>query len=160
MNKNTLGYIPSDKHVVGWREYVSLPDLGIPLLHAKVDTGARTSALHAVDVETELRGVEEWVSFGVPLPGERQHVRHSARLVDRRKIKNTSGIAETRYIISTVLKLGDRRWRIEMSLADREQMKFDLIIGRTALRRHKLLVAPGKSFLAGLPKKTIKKSNY
>ncbi|MCA8882872.1 MAG: ATP-dependent zinc protease [Rhodobacteraceae bacterium] len=133
---------------IGWRERVALPDLGIHEMKAKIDTGARTSALHAVEVQTFQRDGHDWASFVVPLLGRE---RRSARLVDQRPIKNTSGIPETRLVVETTLLLGAHRWRIEASLANREKMEFDLILGRTAIRRHKLLVDPGRSFLAGPP---------
>ncbi len=142
---------PKEKKVIGWREHIALPDLGSAELDAKIDTGARTSALHAVDLAVEDRDGEEWISFHVPHLGEARSVRHSARVIDKRKIKNTSGIAQVRYVIRTTLVLGNKQWQVEVSLADREKMKFDIILGRTAIRRRKLLVAPGKSYLAGPP---------
>ena len=137
---------------IGWRETVGLPGLGIDAIDAKIDTGARTSALHAVDLEVFERDGMPWVEFHVPLPGVPRSKRSANRIIDDRPIKNTSGTAEHRYIIETTLVLGRRRWRIEVSLADRENMEFDLILGRTALRRRKLLINPGSSFLAGPPR--------
>ena len=139
------------RRVIGWQEHVALPDLQIDLLKAKIDTGARTSALHAIDLKVEQRGTEEWISFHVPRKGVSRTVRHEALVVDHRPIKNTSGIPQFRYVIKTKLVLGSRQWAIEVSLADRKKMKFDMILGRTAIRRHKLLVAAGKSYLAGNP---------
>lgn len=139
------------RQVIGWREHIILPDFGSVELDAKIDTGARTSALHAVDLTVERRNGEEWVSFHVPYLGEPRSVRHRARIFDRRKIRNTSGIAQLRYVIRTALVLGNRQWQIEVSLTDREQMKFDMILGRTAIRHKGLLVAPGKSYLTGTP---------
>ena len=138
----------ADLQQIGWRELVSLPDLGIGEMKAKIDTGARTSALHAVDVEIFRKEDEDWASFVVPRLGRD---RRSARLVDQREIRNTSGIPENRMVVETTLLLGRHRWRIEASLANREKMEFDLILGRTAIRRHGLLVDPGRSFLAGPP---------
>ncbi len=143
--------VPKEKKVIGWREHIALPDFGSAELEAKIDTGARTSALHAVDLAVENRGGEEWISFHVPHLGEARSVRHCARIIDKRKIKNTSGVAQVRYVIRTTLVLGRKQWQVEVSLADRERMKFDIILGRTAIRRRKLLVAPGKSYLAGSP---------
>lgn len=136
---------------IGWREIVGLPDLGIAALRAKIDTGARTSALHAVDLEVVERNGEPWVEFHVPRRSVPRSKRCALPIVDRRKIRNTSGVAETRVVVETTLVLGQRHWRIELSLADREKMTFDLILGRTAIRRHRLLVNPGKSYLAGRP---------
>lgn len=133
---------------IGWREFVSLPDLGINSLKAKIDTGARTSALHATDIERFERDGMDWVSFFVPQAGLG---RCSVPLLDTRAIKNTSGIPEKRLIIQTALVIGTRHWVIETSLANRERMGFDLILGRTAIRRRGVLVDPSRSFLAGDP---------
>jgi hypothetical protein len=136
---------------IGWREMAGLPDFEIAQVRAKVDTGARTSALHAVDLEVgELDG-HPAVSFRLPLPGQTRGLRHTARLLDQRPIKNTGGVPEDRYVVETTLILGHRHWHIEVSLADRENMEFDLLLGRTALRGHGFLINPGRSFLAGPP---------
>lgn len=132
---------------IGWREIVDLPDLGIERFRAKIDTGARTSALHATRQKLLHIDGKEWVEFHVPVPGTSGTTRYRAPLVDQRAIKNTSGNPEDRFIIRTTLRLGKRRWPIEVSLADRENMGFDLILGRTAIRRRRLLVNPGKSYL-------------
>jgi hypothetical protein len=138
--------------VIGWREHVGLPDLGVPLLRAKIDTGARTSALHAVDVVPFERAGAPWVSFAVPLQDSATAtVRFAAPVHDRRAVKNTSGVPEDRWIIRTILLLGRRRWHIQLSLANRENMGFDLILGRTAIRGRRVFVNAGRSFLAGEP---------
>ncbi len=136
---------------IGWREYVGFPDLGIPKLRAKIDTGARTSALHAVNIEPFTRDDEAWVRFGAPLTDHGPITPCSAKLVDTRAIKNTSGVPEERLVIKTTVILAKRHWLIDVSLADRDNMGFPLILGRTAMRRHRLLVDPGRSFLAGEP---------
>lgn len=137
--------------VIGWREIIAFPDFGIQKLTAKIDTGARTSALDATDIELEIIDGQEWVSFHIPSKELPKLHRCKAKVIDRRKIKNTSGIAEVRFVIATKLHLGGRKWRIEISLADRGKMAHDIILGRTAIRRHNILVAPGKSFLLGIP---------
>ena len=136
---------------IGWREMVGLPEFHIASLRAKIDTGARTSALHAVDLKRFERHGASWVEFHVPLPGQPRSKRSAAPIADERPIKNTSGVAEQRIIVETTLVLAKRHWRIEVSLADRENMEFDLILGRTALRGRRLLVNPGRSSLAGQP---------
>ncbi|WP_417493273.1 ATP-dependent zinc protease [Maricaulis sp.] len=136
---------------IGWREIVGLPGLDIPSLHAKIDTGARTSALNAVIIREFERDGTKWVEFDVTFTEDRHVQRCSAPVADRREIRNTSGIPQLRYVIETSLTLGSRRWQIELSLADREPMKFDLILGRTALRNRRICVDPGRSFLSGLP---------
>ena len=150
--------IPSSKKEIGWREIVGLPDLGIASLHAKIDTGARTSALHAVDLAVIERDGAQWAEFHVPQPGTPHWKRCATPILDVREIKNTSGVPEQRYVVGTTLILGKRHWHIEVSLADREQMEFDLILGRTAIRRRRLLVNPGRSFLVGPPVQLRKKA--
>lgn len=142
----------SKRFEIGWRERVGFPDLGIPVLRAKIDTGARTSALHAVNIEEFVQNGDEWVRFGAPLSDHGPITRCAARLVDTRAIKNTSGKPQDRYVVSTTIILAQRRWKIEVSLADRDNMGFPLILGRTAMRRHRLLVDPGRSYLAGEPR--------
>ena len=136
---------------IGWRETVGFPELGIFSLKAKIDTGARTTALHAVDLTPVEKNSERWIKFRVPGSGRPKDAICQARLIDERKIKNTSGEPDLRYVIETLFVLGQRSWRIEVSLADRQRMAFPVIIGRTAIRRHGLLVDPGRSFLAGEP---------
>ena len=146
---------PESKHTplreVGWREYVGLPELGIQSMRAKIDTGARTSALHAIPQKVyEIDGTT-WIDFDIPRSDSHPVIKCKSPLIDERKITNTSGVPEIRYVIETILVIGQRHWHIEVSLADREKMVFDLILGRTALRRHKISVHPGRSFLAGPP---------
>jgi len=142
---------PRTGETIGWREHVGLPDLGIAEMAAKIDTGARTSALHAVDHEVFDRQGVRWVRFGAPTdrPGRFRTV--ESQIVDEREIKNTGGVPERRLVVRTTLLLGRHRWHIDVSLADREKMEFDLILGRTAIRRRGILVDPGRSFLAGKP---------
>ena len=134
---------------IGWREEVALPDLHIARLKAKVDTGARTSALHAENVERFTCGGRAFVRFSVPLAAAAGRI--EAPVADERDIRNTSGRTERRIVIRTLLVLGRRRWPIDVSLADRTEMAFDLILGRTAIRGRRLCIDPGRSFLAGPP---------
>jgi hypothetical protein len=137
--------------IIGWRERIGLPELGIAWVTAKIDTGARTSALHAARIEPFVRDGADWVAFHIPhdnLINARDCV---APLVGRRAITNTSGVPEERFVISTLLSIGRRRWHIEVSLADRARMAMPIILGRTAIRRHNILVDAGKSFLAPMP---------
>ena len=151
MSKRTRRQAPREPLEIGWREHVGLPDLGIPSLRAKIDTGARTSALHATDLETfERRGIV-WATFIVPFRSGGPGSRCEVQIADQRSIKNTGGDAEHRQIIETTMVLGRRRWLIGVSLTNREHMEFDLILGRTAIRRHRMLINPGRSFLVGLP---------
>lgn len=136
-----------------------MPDLGLAGITAKIDTGARTSALHAEDLKPHLRDGERWIEFRVPLDDRRTWVACAARITDQRPVKNTSGIPETRTMIETTLVIGHHRWTIEVSLADRTEMALPLILGRTAIRRRRVLVDPGRSFLAGPPVGRIQKKN-
>jgi hypothetical protein len=133
--------------VVGWQERVDLPLLGLTNLKAKIDTGARTSALHATEIETFERGGDPWVRFHTRFEDDAHDTDVECPIHDRRDVKNTSGIPETRIVIRTKLRISTRLWRIDLSLTERTEMKFRMIIGRTALRRHSILVNPCKSYL-------------
>lgn len=137
--------------LIGWRERVAMPDLDLALIEAKIDTGARTSALHATKITEFERDGAPWVRFHIPHAGKLHARNCEAPLVDTRSVKNTSGIGQDRHVISTMLIIGTRRWRIEVSLTDRASMKMPLILGRTAFRRRGILVDAGKSYLAGAP---------
>lgn len=142
---------------IGWREWVGLPKLGVTCIKAKIDTGARTAALHAEEVEAYERGGTTWVKFKIAAGGGRTDwLQCDTPVADIRDIKNTSGVPERRYVINTPLRLGSRRWLIDVSLANRAEMGFELILGRSSIRRRKLVVNPGRSFLAGPPKKPLR----
>jgi hypothetical protein len=132
--------------VVGWRELVALPELGLTAIPAKIDTGARTSSLHGTIIERFERDGEAYVRFAVDF--ERQHVRQvcEAVHVDWRGITSSNGETQRRMIIKTPIRIGDVEFRAEISLADRSDMKFPMLIGRSALRRH-FLVDSGYSWL-------------
>ncbi|MBF0401638.1 MAG: ATP-dependent zinc protease [Magnetococcales bacterium] len=135
---------------VGWREWVSLPALGIPKIKAKMDTGARTSALHGVEIEPFRRGGKLFVRFKV-YPRQHSHELEylcTAPVIGRRAIRHSSGEKRYRYVVATTLQIGHRVWPIELTLTNRDRMGFRLLIGRTAIRK-KFLVDPGASFLQG-----------
>lgn len=138
--------------VVGWREWVALPELRVARIKAKVDTGARTSALHAYDVEGFERDGGAWARFEVhPIQRSRaSSVIVEAPLVDRRQVRSSSGSAEHRWVIRTALIMGEASWPIEVTLTRRDAMGFRMLLGRQALRR-RTLVDPGRSWLAGTP---------
>lgn len=133
--------------MIGWQERVDLPDLGLTGLKAKIDTGARTSALHAEDiVEFERKG-RAWVRFHSRFDDDTQDAEVECPIHDRRAIVNTSGVPETRIVIRTRFRIASHLWRIDLSLTERTEMTFRMIVGRTALRRHPIVVHPGKRFL-------------
>lgn len=130
--------------VVGWRELVSLPELGLTGIPAKIDTGARTSSLHAVVLDDFTRHGERFVRFAVDWDGVRHHC--EAVHVDVRGITSSNGDTQERFVIKTPLRIGNLSFRAEISLADRSQMQFPMLIGRTALRR-RMIVDSGHSWL-------------
>lgn len=138
------------QQAVGWREWVGLPDFGIDAIRGKIDTGARTSALHAWNVELVERDGAPWLRFDIIPSSARgsRRVACLAPLVDERNIRNSGGAVERRYIIATTLRLGGAAWQIELSLANRDEMGYRLLLGRTALSR-RVIVKPGSSFLLG-----------
>ncbi|MBK5963830.1 ATP-dependent zinc protease [Thiocystis minor] len=140
----------SEPLMLGWREWLSLPDLGLGPIKAKVDTGARTSTLHAFYVDTFQRRGKLHVRFGVhPLQHRADVVVHGeAPVFDRRHVSDSGGHREERYVILTRLALSGRAWPIELTLANRETMLFRMLLGRTALV-DRALVDPSRSFVTG-----------
>lgn len=141
--------------VLGWREWVTFPELGLPPVKAKVDTGARSSAIHAFDVERFERDGKPWVRFKVhPVQrNEELTVQSEAPLLERRFVRDTSGRRTLRPVIVTHAELLGRRWPIELTLASRDEMGFRMLLGRQAVRR-RFLVDPGRSFVGGKPVRT------
>ena len=135
--------------IVGWREWVGLPRLGIARIIAKVDTGARTSALHADSIELfDIDGVL-WVRFDVT--GETETMPwHEAPVADRRLVRSSNGEAELRNVIRTDLFLAGDTWSVDVTLTNRERMELPMLIGREALAG-KVLVDAEKSWLCGRP---------
>ncbi len=140
------------KKTLGWREWLALPDLGIEHIKAKVDTGARTSALHAFSVKPFDRDGEPWVRFDMhPLQYDPDEVvTCEARVLDQRQVRDSGGHSETRYVIQSTILIGDKAIDAEITLTDRESMKFRMLLGRTAMRGA-YLVDPARSYLCRPP---------
>ena len=134
--------------VIGWREFVTFPDLKIPRVKAKIDTGARSSAIHAFNIQELGQNGKRIIRFQVhPLQGDSQTtITAEAELLEYRKIRNSGGTAQLRPVIKTNIEIAKQIWSIELSLTDRDVMGFRLLLGRQAVR-NKFLVDPGKSFL-------------
>ena len=137
---------------VGWREWCLLPELGLPPIKAKIDTGARTSCLHAFSVEELKKDGKKWIRFGVHPHQEdtETEVYSEAEVFDERIVTDSGGHKEKRYVILTDLILADQLWPIEITLTNRDTMRFRLLLGRTAMEQ-RIIVNPGKSFLLGKP---------
>lgn len=140
----------AEKILLGNEEWCSLPALGIPAIRARVDSGARTSALHASHIEPFQKEGVQWVSFKVhPIEGmPKTLIECEAEVSSRRSIKNTSGQSERRYVVKTQLKIGDQSIDIELSLADRTQMEYRMLLGREAMAG-RMVVDPEESCLLG-----------
>ncbi len=149
MKRDRTGRI-RQKCLVGWKEWVALPGLGIPAIKAKVDTGARTSALHTFRVETFRSHGRERVRFWIhPLQrNSRREIVCEADVVDQRMVSDSSGNREMRYVIQTPLRLRDDEWDVEITLTNRDKMLFRMLLGRTALV-DRAVVDPQASYLAG-----------
>lgn len=141
-----------DRINLGWREWVALPDLDIPRLKVKVDTGARTSCLHTFRTEPYTEKGERRVRFWVhPVQNNLHHVVEcDAAVLDERNVSDSGGHRELRLVISTRLVIGDVVWPIEMTLTNRDSMRFRMLLGRTAMAGRSV-VYPEASYLAGEP---------
>ena len=148
------------KIAVGWREWVALPDWGIGHIKAKIDTGARTSALHAFDIETFERDGERWARFAVHPWQESSgdEVIVESRLADHREVRSSSGQAGARPVMQTTLAMAGLEVPIEVTLTRRDEMGFRMLIGRQALRRS-FLVDPARSYLGGRPDQDVIRRN-
>ncbi len=137
--------------IIGWAEWISLPQLKLPLIKAKVDTGARTSCLHAYDIEPFTKRRQPWVRFKIhPLPRSKEfEIQCAAPLIDRRMVTSSNGKAEKRYVIETLMKVGGISRSIQLTLADRDTMIFRMLFGRQAINKFDFLVDPSHQSLMG-----------
>lgn len=133
--------------IIGWREWIGLPELGVPAIKAKIDTGANTSSLHAFEIERFHRRGQEYVRFQIhPLQRSvRKCVPAEALLLEMRRVKSSNGQQSERPVIATEIQIFDQCWTIELTLANRDQMGFRMLLGREALRG-RFLVDVGDSY--------------
>ena len=151
----------ASKVILGSEEWCSFPELGIPTIKARVDSGAKTSALHAVNISPFVKEDENWVKFDInPIQNNLKTIIHcEARLIDKRVVKSSSGFREQRYVISTSLVFGNDNWPIEMTLTNRDSMGFRMLLGREAMSG-RVLVDPEQKYLSGQPTLEELKSLY
>jgi hypothetical protein len=140
----------TDKMKLGWRVWVALPELHLPAIKAKVDTGAKTSALHAFHIEHYQKDSVDMLKFLVhPVQKNLQLVVecHSP-ILDQRKVIDSGGHTEMRYVIESLVSIGDKSWPIELTLTNRDTMRFRMLLGRRAMK-YDAIVEPGASYLNG-----------
>ena len=136
---------PLSKLTLGWQEWVALPALGLPAIKAKIDTGARTSALHAFDIEPS--GADR-IAFKVhPIPRRADIVvQCEARLIDSREVTSSNGESERRVVVETEIEIAGCRWPIEVTLTNRALMRTRMLLGRQALQGH-VVIDPAAALL-------------
>ncbi len=142
----------SDKVIVGSEEWCSFPQLGLHAIKARVDSGAKTSALHAVNISPFQKDEENWVKFDInPIQKNTKTVIHcQAPLVDKRIVKSSSGFREQRYVIRTGIQIGETHWEVELTLTNRDSMGFRMLLGREAMSG-RILVDPEQKYVLGQP---------
>jgi len=151
----------TSKKIIGSEEWCSFPELGIPAIKARVDSGAKTSSIHAFNIQPFRRSGQTWVSFEIhPIQNNRRTVIRCERpVIDKRVIKSSSGLSETRYVVNAYLKLGEELWEVELTLANRDSMGFRMLLGREAMQ-NRLIVDPSEKNILGEIKSDVISSLY
>ena len=147
--------------ILGWREWVALPQAGVEWVKAKIDTGARSSAIHAFDLEVFDRDGAEWVRFSIH-PWQRSdedHVELTLPVLDRREVRSSNGQVEQRYAVALDVTLAGRTITTVMTLSNRDEMGFRMLIGREALERG-FLVDSATSYAGGRPRRAVRRKNW
>jgi hypothetical protein len=136
--------------IIGWKEWIALPELGIPAIKAKIDTGARTSALHTFSLEEFDSDGTRMIRFGIhPLQRRRDiELFCQAPVVERRRVKDSGGHVEKRYVIRTLATLGGLAWSIDITLTNRDKMLFRMLLGRKAVEDI-FMIDPGRAYKTG-----------
>lgn len=148
-----------NKILIGGREVIYFPELGLSL-RAKIDTGAKTSSLHATDIKVFKKNGQQWINFTTlnEAEGKTSSVECELPVYDHRKVRSSNGQAHWRYVIETHIKLGKFKEKIQLTLAERTQMQYPMLLGRSAMVKH-LLVAPGEAYLQGSPPLSVSTEN-
>lgn len=143
--------VKQPKTIIGWEEWCELPDIGLPAIKAKIDTGAKTSALHAYDITTHMQGNAEYITFKIhPVQGNNDIERTcTAPLIDQRVITSSNGERENRYVIATSITIGSITMNAELTLTSRHNMAFRMLLGREALKKARFIVDSSKTFTQG-----------
>lgn len=138
------------KTIIGKQEWCALPELGLPAIKARIDSGAKTSSLHAFNIQPFEEGGKKYVRFEIhPIQKNRKTMKHCVGLlVDKRNVKSSSGDKQARYVIKTPIRLGKDTWDIEVTLTNRDSMGYRMLIGREAMKK-RILIDPDKSFCLG-----------
>lgn len=152
-----MTHISSSLPMLGWREWVSLPDLNITHIKAKIDTGARSSALHAFAIDPYRKGGQRWIMFAIhPIQKHSDvAIECHALIKDRRLVSDSGGHKQRRYVIESRLILGQSIITAEITLTNRDTMLFRMLIGRTTMNNH-FIIDPNASYLQGKPNDRIK----
>ncbi|HMQ11372.1 MAG TPA: RimK/LysX family protein [Oligoflexia bacterium] len=138
----------SNLSIIGWREWIALPDLKVRKIKAKIDSGARTSSLHAHKLKVLKKNNEEYAQFYIypQQDSSKEKVLCEEKILEYRKIKSSNGITEKRPIIQTYIKINEKLWLVDLSLSNRDEMGFRILLGRTSISK-KFLIDVSKSFL-------------
>ena len=136
--------------IIGWKEWVELPQLKIPHIKAKIDTGAKTSCLHAENIDSFMQDGKEYVRFSTSFGIDNaKSITCECPVIDKRTVVSSSGQGELRYAILTKIKLGEWSGDVEMTLTSRKKMQYNMLVGRTSIRAGNFLVDPSKKYILG-----------
>jgi ribosomal protein S6--L-glutamate ligase len=147
------------KILIGWQEWCALPTLNVAYIKAKVDTGAKTSSLHAFNIEEFRRDRKKYISFDIHPIQDNDNIIITAKamVTDERYVMSSSGHKEKRYVIETMLYLGNKKYNIELTLTNRDSLRFRMLLGRDALRSHCIIDPSKRSCIAKYPKSFVEK---
>lgn len=149
------------KLIIGWQEWISLPEINIPAVLAKIDTGAKTSSIHAYKIEYFIKNNKDFVRFTIHPIARNNIISRTCEmpLLDKRTVKSSSGDEEERPVIKTLIHIDGNEWEIELNLTNRDYMGSRMLIGREAMRKH-VLVHSGVNFIHGKLSDQTAKQKY